>query len=176
MCIRDRYVRTRNSNQIRSHLQKYFLKKRKAKIKRLQKEGILGSRVFIITKEYRNQKIAAKRKSKPKRFQLAEFAIDSYESHNTIQEPPVNIIDINDQFIFRLEGDYEREHLEYSNFLEDIVPERSIRPESEFNKGADDIAFESLDFSGMRGEIHRDEDKDEFAWVLTKELLMTSYL
>lgn len=160
----ERCVGTRNSNQIRSHLQKYFLKKRKAEIKKLQKEGVLESKIFIITKEYRNQKIAAKRRSRPKQCQLVESAVCSFEPHSIIQEPIPSIIDINDELPFNLERDYEREHSEY-NFLESFALEEPFKAKAESLKEPDEIAFESLDFLDAREEAYMGEDKDELAWT-----------
>jgi len=48
------YIGTRSRDQIRSHVQKHFLKVKKEKLKEMEEKGEIHKKVFLITKEYRN--------------------------------------------------------------------------------------------------------------------------
>ncbi len=50
----ETYVGTRNRAQIRSHVQKYFIKVRKNVIQELVRTDQIKSKIFVVTREYRN--------------------------------------------------------------------------------------------------------------------------
>lgn len=79
-------VTTRTSHQIRSHLQKHFLRLRKEKIMELKKEGTLKTNIFVVTREYRNHNVAAKRKSKVRPSEQFNLPECSYETPSAAQE------------------------------------------------------------------------------------------
>ena len=52
--IIQEFVGTRSSIQVRSHCQKYFKAMKNKEYKELKKTNMLGKRLFIVTREYRN--------------------------------------------------------------------------------------------------------------------------
>lgn len=76
--VRD-YVQTRSCAQIRSHCQKYFRRKRNAKLQQLRKTNCLKGMIFLVIEEYYN------------------YASSSNKHTDTILEPRSVMVEENEQ-------------------------------------------------------------------------------
>lgn len=97
----EKYVGTRTSHQIRSHLQKHFLKQRKNQIMELARSGQLRSKIFVVTREYRNNLVARKNPA-AKHDSFPDPSVLSFEPSGKVDkmmeldEPLLNLSRVNE--------------------------------------------------------------------------------
>lgn len=143
----ERCVGTRTTHQIRSHLQKHFLKQRKSKIMELSRAGLLHSKLFVVTREYRNI-ITAKKKFASRLSQSPEYP----HSGSEVQDEPEKPRDFDDGF-FNWGRENESEDQGYGNNLFDPVRDEVLRlnfdPSSFRDQGGYDDEYE---FDNIKGE------------------------
>eukprot|EP00826_Nyctotherus_ovalis_P044920 TRINITY_DN4898_c0_g2_i1.p1 TRINITY_DN4898_c0_g2~~TRINITY_DN4898_c0_g2_i1.p1 ORF type:complete len:260 (+),score=28.90 TRINITY_DN4898_c0_g2_i1:176-955(+) len=141
----ERYVGTRTSHQIRSHLQKHFLKQRKNQIMELARSGQLRSQIFVVTREYRNN-LMARKNSAAKHDSLPDSSAPSAELPRKfdrtleLDEPLLNLSRVN-----------ENEDLGYDNMLSNFRRSEMLEYNFDFLEfGERDEPGKDFGFSDLR--------------------------
>jgi SHAQKYF class myb-like DNA-binding protein len=156
----EKCVKTRSSHQIRSHLQKHFLKQRKMKIMELSKVGLLHSKLFVVTREYRNIVTARKKfGSKLNQYPVPVLSLDSQEEldeHIKLKDSSLSLLKENDN-----------DDVEAENVLSDSKEDEELRLNFELSSFAEQGEFEEdfeRDFglSGIREETNECYEWKEF--------------